>query len=317
MTIARSFAPGAIGLMRGSLWHAGLPGQVAWRLERLLLWLVTGLIDQPPATKDPGSDGAKLAHPPTDAVLSFSFVHPIEGLASLDDAVALEIERRTPFPADAVAAAYEVAPQGRGVSCTVALTHADLLSQSQEDLAVLPADGQAFYLPLRADSRYWRRRRRRLLSRTALVALVLCLCLGALWSPVWVAERRTEALAPALGAAQQALADQRQARQADQAALAARQRLSQLRADHPSALELLRLLTDALDDSTYLTELRYSGGKLFLRGESQSAATVLEALERIGPFKEVQFVSPVAVAADRRETFQISLIYQAGQADGS
>jgi general secretion pathway protein L len=78
----------------------------------------------------------------------------------------------------------------------------------------------------------------------------------------------------------------------------------------PSPLALLTKLTAALDDTSFLIELRLEGATLTLSGLSSDASALAQKLGAIGEFKSVKFVGPVtrdAQAARDRFTLVLEL----------
>ena len=68
--------------------------------------------------------------------------------------------------------------------------------------------------------------------------------------------------------------------------------LAEHRAQQPSMLELLRLLTELLPDDTYLERLSYSGDTASISLQSSSAAQMVERLQN-----EARFDNPSLVGA--------------------
>jgi general secretion pathway protein L len=74
--------------------------------------------------------------------------------------------------------------------------------------------------------------------------------------------------------------------------------IAALRAQTPDALRVLAAATDALPDDTYLLSLALKDGKLSLSGRSVSAAPLLGALAANGAFTDPSFAAPVTMEGD-------------------
>lgn len=78
------------------------------------------------------------------------------------------------------------------------------------------------------------------------------------------------------------------------------------RREEPAMLDVLEELTRVIPDDTWLNGLQYQG-KLVMQGQSPAASALIEKLESSPYFKAVSFASPVTKdAANGQERFQIS-----------
>ncbi len=154
------------------------------------------------------------------------------------------------------------------------------------------------------------RRRRRILLRAhhgALLAALVLLAAGAAYGQgraIRDLESRKDALVRDTAAVRAAAADANAAA-ANITALATRF------SDNPPALHALASLTDALDDSVWLTELSIAGGALSISGSASSASNALAALEASPAFEAAEFTSTVFTdRTTNSETFSARMKFQ-------
>lgn len=89
--------------------------------------------------------------------------------------------------------------------------------------------------------------------------------------------------------------------------------LLETRRTQPKISDLLRSLTDAMPDSSYLLNLSYRDGQLEIRGEASNSAELIGQLERNQDFSGAVFRSPVTtIAAEEKERFHIHLDVERG-----
>jgi Tfp pilus assembly protein PilN len=85
--------------------------------------------------------------------------------------------------------------------------------------------------------------------------------------------------------------------------------LRETRAGNEEPLRILRDLTDALPQGTWLTGLRVEDRRVEIDGLSPSANEIFPLLSRDGRFRKVEFASPITRQADNLERFQIRAEY--------
>jgi general secretion pathway protein L len=84
--------------------------------------------------------------------------------------------------------------------------------------------------------------------------------------------------------------------------------LLEARRNQPRVADVLKTLTDAMPDSSYLIGLNYNDRGMELRGEAANAADLLGMFERNTRFRDATFRSPVTtMAAEKKERFHIHL----------
>lgn len=278
---------------------------------------------------------ATLLELPPDRVLVRELTLPVQVRDNLSQVLAYEIDRLTPFTADQVSFdAIATGTVARGTKLNVRLAVAPR-EQLTTWLARLRQGGspatrvawpgawpEANLLPL-ADRP--KPQRFRSLASALLLLFVVGAAAAVLVTPLWqktqVAEQEQRALRKLKIAAAEVAevrAELERTRQGSLAVIEAKQR-------QPRMTELLRELTDGLDDDTWVQTLNVRGKKdqtqgaenqvpsaeVQLRGESKRATALIQVLENARGFDEVSFRSPVMqVASSGKERYHISLKYQ-------
>jgi general secretion pathway protein L len=74
----------------------------------------------------------------------------------------------------------------------------------------------------------------------------------------------------------------------------------------PFLLALLREVTRALPDGTWLTEFELDGGKVHIQGFAKSASDVVGQIDRSPMFASAQFMAPLQSAQNGNERFDLS-----------
>ncbi len=93
----------------------------------------------------------------------------------------------------------------------------------------------------------------------------------------------------------------------------ARRSLEQRKRETPLSVILLEVLSRALPDDTYLTELRISGNKLQIVGMTRNAPTLISLIEKSSYFDRAIFFAPTTRSADDlRERFHIEATIKPG-----
>ncbi len=71
------------------------------------------------------------------------------------------------------------------------------------------------------------------------------------------------------------------------------EKMSEMKNAYPSVIDILKVLTEVIPDTAWLDSLELSSQKITLRGEADSAASVVEAIEKSNMFQNVRFSAPV------------------------
>lgn len=217
---------------------------------------------------------------------------PASALERLRDVVGFEIDRQTPFTADAVA--FDARVRGRRESdgqldVELVVVPRELLDDQRTALGPLAsglagievagADAAPLGVNLLAPAE--RRQRRDPAGRwnVVLAAVALLAVLALMWQ--LLENRRSAAAALEQTIASRAESGRRAAMQRQQlaAVLEGQVFLDRLRAERAPATEVLDELTRRLPDSTYLEKLSINGDQLMLIGLSTQAAALIGELQ--------------------------------------
>jgi general secretion pathway protein L len=260
-----------------------------------------------------------------DAALRLTIPLPPAALENLDEAVAFQIDRYTPFLPEQVYVACDAGERAAGsdalaVAATVverravadAVAQARLLGFTVASIEVergasarpSPRDKAVDVLPvpeLRARSLG------QLALAAAAVVLLVALAAAAIVLPFAHEEARADALRQRLAAAR----TQAEAAQRLETAIAAQQQeanfLVDRKRDRISALDILAELTRLAPDDTWLTSAQYSGTQVQISGLSSSASGLIGRFEKSAILHDAEFRSPVTPdQATGREHFAIS-----------
>lgn len=249
---------------------------------------------------------------------------PLAAEENLEQVVAYEMDKYTPFKADDVY--FSVRPLDKDtttgqISALLVLTPCKVLDHL---IAELKTWGM---VPLIADSevaandlaQYYdvynllpetERLQADLFSRVLnpSIALILLLLLGSVLAlPIWMQAQTVELLQSQMhSVAKDADTVEKQRAETDRL-LAETQQLIDSKNTSASVLSILESLSKLISDDTWLTHFRFSNGTLQIQGQSPGASGLIELLETSTLFSNVHFVSPVT--QDKRsglERFQIS-----------
>lgn len=244
---------------------------------------------------------------PARKVLRRTLSLPLAAKRGLRELLGFEMDRYTPFKADAVYYQFRVTARDRARGrmqvelAVIARKEADeaidaARQQGSEPLA-LDLGGALLELPAARRRRVW---------ALATTALVLVAGVAGAAVPLW---QKAQAVS-ALEAETQALAGEpvaaAQARKALAELDAQGRLLLERRALRPSALEVLAELTRVLPEHCSLTHVELSGTQLRLRGEAADAASLVTALESSAFFRRAGFEGSVTREAGQgRERFNL------------
>jgi len=75
--------------------------------------------------------------------------------------------------------------------------------------------------------------------------------------------------------------------------------MAEMKHSYPSAINILREMTEVIPETAWLNSLEFSGDRITMQGEADSATSVIEAVENSPLFQEVKFSSPVTKSGNR------------------
>lgn len=265
----------------GRLPLAGLVGDSVRPDDPLALVLATGLEDLPRWLLLPAASGLRRR-----------MGLPAAAADRLRDVVGFEIDRQTPFTADAVA--FDARVLGRRESDgqldveLVAVPRRMLdpqlaalgpLASGLAGIDVAAADGVPLGVNLLSPSQRRRQRDPAMIWNTALVLIALAAFVALLWQ--LLDNRRAAATALEQTIAAQADAGRRAAAQRQQLTrlVEGQAFLDRMRAQRPPTVEIIDELTRRLPDHTYLEKLSITDDQLMLIGLSSKAAALIGQLQ--------------------------------------
>ncbi len=260
----------------------------------------------PPAVAALGLNARLELHLPAAAALRKTVRLPAAARSNLRAILALEMDRETPFGAEAVAFDHRILARDRGAlviellvvprrALDPALEPLARLGLAPQRITVAGPAGDGFNLAMPAAAPVSPRR------TGALAGLVLALAAALFATDHWQAADRTARL-------ERVQADADLARALQQRLGAPGRDAAALRQGRPPMTEVLAALTRALPDGTWLERLSITDGALDMTGLAPDAAALIPLLERTPPFRNVRFAG--AVVRDMRvgrERFQITL----------
>ncbi len=262
---------------------------------------------------------------PAERVLTRRLILPAQVRDNLRQVLTYELDRLTPFSADAVffdARVAAVLARGSKIEVELALcprTRADSWLASLRALATpvtkLTWPGaweEANLLPVAA-----RPRPRRLpwLLAWLLGLLVVALLAAVLITPLWQHADEQTRLRQAMRGLSTRAEEVSQVREALERARYGSVAVLERKRAHPKMTELMLELTELLPDGTWVQTLNYNDGSVDLRGESTQATALIGILERGPGISNVTFRSPVMqISADGGERFHIAFDYRTAEA---
>jgi general secretion pathway protein L len=257
---------------------------------------------------------------PSDQALRTPVILPLAAEANLRQALAFQLDRRTPFQADTVHFAHrivrrdeaakqlevELAVVPRSVVAAAITTGRGLgLRPSAVDVAA-PTPGGAPSGNLLPEDERPRRRPATLMMRAAFAAAAVA-ALAALYQPIYAARRTADELQQQMRAAKELAVKGRKLKDEVAKLTEAEQFLVGGKRETPSATETLFALTRVLPDDTWVNELHIGAGEIHIGGFSKSASTVIKLLEQSGAFASPQFRAAVTQdQASGKEKFEIT-----------
>ncbi|MBS3963127.1 MAG: PilN domain-containing protein [Methylomonas sp.] len=260
---------------------------------------------------------------PADQTLSRLLHLPVAAAENVQQVVAFELDRYTPFSTDQVyfAAIAQGKTEFEHIRVWLVLTPKTYLDQQLallQSWSVRPCRvecdsvpghgseaGACDLLPShhRQAGRWWTRS-----AHAALWIVIALLGLANLLVPVWMDAQAVDRISAEIKALdKQAKAVETQQQEID-ALVDETRKLIAIKQQSPSLLRVLDELSRLLNDDTWLTNFQYSDKHLQIQGQSPSASALIGILEASEFFTHVSFVSPLTQdKATGRERFQISM----------
>jgi general secretion pathway protein L len=251
---------------------------------------------------------------------------PLAAKENLEQVVAYELDRYTPFSANQVYFAVKRLPkQSNGseqIKVLLVLTTRERLNELYDylkELGIVPIlvdydgvdndveNGRDIYNLLPENLRPKVAKIPRIIH-TTLISLVFLLLSTAIVMPVWSESQAVDALSAKVQKLEKE-ANKIKALQVETDALIeeTQQLLNEKNATY-SVLTILNTLSILMKDDTWLAYLQYTDGHLQMQGESPAASTLIAVLEDSEVFSNAAFVSPVTQdSVSKQEHFQITV----------
>ena len=293
---------------------ASIPGRLSVEEQRLALNKARNALDDPRVRM--------VLCLPRARVLLRSMKLPAAAENNLSQVLGFEMDRQTPFKADQVYADQAVTardPETRALSVDMAVVPKPVMDAELKKLEPLelaldgvdawagPAGGGRLGFNLLPPTQRVRQRNMRMRLNLALAGVAVVLMVTAM--SLWVSNRE-EALASMQGK----VADiQKQATQVASLrkglaeSIKGASFLIRKKIDTPSTVELIRALTHALDDDTFLQRLSIDDNqRVSLQGQGAHAASLLEKVAAIPSITDASFQGVIQPdAASGKERFNI------------
>jgi general secretion pathway protein L len=253
---------------------------------------------------------------PAETALSATMALPLAAEANLDQVVAFELDRRTPFKHEEVYHSQrvlqrDVASKRLSVQLTVvprrvvdeALALAERLGLALDRVEVtgepsgnlLPARPQPFSARLPS------------LAFGMLAVLVAILACAAAFIPLEQAHRAATALGVEVAKSKQLAEESLRLQKEIDAEIQESGFLAARKRQVPSVSEILYAVTHMLPDDTWLSELEVSAGEMRVTGYAESASAILGVIDQSPQFANATFRSPVTQdQRAKREQFNIA-----------
>lgn len=258
-------------------------------------------------------------------VLSRDLLLPAAAKENLQQVIAYELDRYTPFKAEQVyfATLPKEGPQEPGfIKLFLVLTPRELLDGLYEDmraLSIVPAFADYEGCPSKLDAgrgRYnllpekYRQKTARtpFLIHSGLMALLALLFIGVMVLPILFQYQAVQVLSEKVASIEKEAKKIKIMQGKVDDAINETQQLLNEKTATPMMVALLDALSSLMKDDTSLTYLQYSDGHLQIQGESPSASTLIGILEDSELFNNARFVSPVTQDnVSKLERFQITV----------
>lgn len=260
---------------------------------------------------------------PADKILSRTIHLPLAAVENLQQVVAFELDRYTPFAVDQVyfAAVMQGKTEFDQIQVRLILTPKRYLDDqlallqswsvradrvecdSSSDEAI--ADSEYDLLPAhyRQSRSWWQRSAHGMLWLFIGLLVVAVLCV-----PVWMESQAVDMIKQQIKSLDKQTRDVEAQQQEIDALRNETQKLIDIKQQTPSLVLVLNELSSLLNDDTWLTHFQYSEKHLQIQGQSPSASALISVLEESDFFSNVSFVSPLTQdKATGRERFQIGM----------
>jgi general secretion pathway protein L len=255
---------------------------------------------------------------PESEVLRRRFELPAASRATLAHAVPFELERLSPIEADRLYYDFNILETSKAKK--QALLELRIVKRSTVDSAIGMARAAGLRVgairfagdPREVDWRSFPLDRRALLwlkwrhwNVVVLALLALLLAVAVVFAAYWRGASAADELSAEVdAAATRAAVVHRLSHEISDVQAQIEFPLEQKRA--PFLLALLREVTRALPEGTWLTEFELDGGKVHIQGFAKSASDVVGQIDHSSMFANAQFMAPLQSAQNGNERFDLS-----------
>jgi general secretion pathway protein L len=261
-----------------------------------------------------GNERRLVLRLPSHSVLVREFSLPAAVEENLGQVIGYEMDRYTPFKADAVYHGYRITRRDKAqVHVQLVVVPREALNNWLHDLQVLgiyPDRIEAEQVPgvdLAAAVRMTSTRIRAPGWRGISAVLLVILLIAAAWLPLWKMQEALAYLDEELDKVQET-ASQAQILRTERDGLLAQSRFLGEQRARPAIVEVLDELAAVLPDDTWVQSLEYEGQRLEIQGYSASASGLIPRIEASPLFESVSFIAPVNHnARTDKDIFQIAL----------
>lgn len=253
-------------------------------------------------------------------VLSKTVSLPLAAERELEQVLAFEMDRETPFSAEEVYWTHRVTrrdrqrgqlsvqlllvPQAALAALLAALGRAGLQPRRAE---IVAGPDQDLYLPLDADGGRLHGAAGRHLLRWPAAAVCIGLAVAAIAAPFARQASTLTTLDQEIAKGRAAAAESDKLRQEIERLSGTADLIESERDKAGRPLATLAALTRVLPDDTYLTELQHQQRKVTLSGRSAGASRLIGAISAVSQLRNPTFAAPVTrIEAARAEVFTIS-----------
>jgi general secretion pathway protein L len=251
---------------------------------------------------------------------------PTAAKENLQQVIAYELDRYTPFKADQVYFAVKRFPkqsnEAEQMRVLLVLTTRDTLNElyaAVKAVGIVPmfADYEGVANDYAHDNDTYNLLPDRLRVKVAripqiihytLISLVFLLLAAVIVLPVWFEYQAVDALTTKVKKVEKEANKIKALQLETDALIEETQQLINEKTATPSVLDMLNTLSKLMKDDTWLAYLQYSNRQLQIQGESPAASTLIAVLEDSDVFSNAVFVSPVTQdSVSKQEHFQITV----------
>lgn len=262
--------------------------------------------------------------------LAKELVFPAAAAENLQQVVAYELDRYTPFKSEQVYFAVIVLEKNRSsgqVRSMLVLTPKEKLDLLYEELYAAGLRPSLVDYDAVENSRDtgvppYNLLPERLRQQTpilpkvvhgGLLGALVILLIAALVLPVWWQSRAVDALRSEISEIERGAQEVDKLQSEMDALMAQTKQLIDKKRSSPSLVELLNALSTLIKDDTWLMHFHYTDGRLQIQGQSPSASTLIAVLEESKMLANTRFVSPVTQdVRSGQERFQITVDVKVG-----